>query len=253
MDGPDPQQRDRLSEIARLFGALIPDAVTTSIALLIIVGCAALWLGNPPLTVAEAYYRGLWMLLSFTMQMTLILVLSSALGSAPFFRRVIVRLSRTPKSETAVVASCIACGATTSYLYWGLGYALNPLVAVHFAREAERKGLRVDFPFLVSLTMASGSVWQYGFSASAPLLMNTPGHFLEDVTGIMPLSNHAFRSRHARLRRRLPRPHLYRGPDTVAQEAPLRLGVPRGLRPRRRRAAGLRAGALRRAARPYLL
>jgi short-chain fatty acids transporter len=142
--------------------------------------------------VADAYYQGLWMLLAFTMQVTLILVLGSALGSAPFFRRAIVGLSRIPKTETAVVASCVVCGATTSYLYWGLGYALNPLVAVHFARAAERKGLRIDFPFLVSLTMASGSVWQYGFSASAPLLMNTPGHFLESITGVMPLSTTIF-------------------------------------------------------------
>ena len=192
MAGSAYPSRDRLSEIARLFGALIPDAVTTSIALLTLVVTAASWLGNSAVQVGEAYYRGLWMLLAFTMQMTLILVLSSALGSAPFFRRAIVRLSRAPKSETAVVASCIACGAMTSYTYWGLGYALNPLVAVHFAREAERKGLRIDFPFLVSLTMASGSVWQYGFSSSAPLLMNTPGHFLEELTGVMPLGTTIF-------------------------------------------------------------
>jgi short-chain fatty acids transporter len=132
------------------------------------------------------------MLLAFAMQMTLVLVLGSVLGSAPFFRRAIVSLSQLPKTETAVLAACIVCGAVSSYLYWGLGYALNPLVAVHFARAAERKGLGIDFPFLLSLTMASGSVWQYGFSASAPLLMNTPGHFLESVTGLMPLSSTIF-------------------------------------------------------------
>ena len=189
MPGP---ASDRLSNIARVFGALIPDAVTTSIALLIVVAAAALWLENTPTQIADAYYRGLWMLLAFTMQMTLILVLSSALGSAPSLRRAIVGLSTIPKTETAVVALSILCGATASYLYWGLGYALNPLIAVHFARAAERRGLRIDFPFLVSLTMAAGSVWQYGFSASGPLLMNTPGHFLESITGVMPLSTTIF-------------------------------------------------------------
>jgi len=184
--------RDRLSEIAKLVGALIPDAVTTSIVLLIVVFASAIWLGNPLETVAEAYYRGLWMLLAFTMQMTLILVLSSALGAAPFFRRAIALLSKQPKTESAVLAMCVVGGATMSYLYWGLGYALNPLIAVYFAREAEKKGLCVDFPFLLATTVASGSVWQYGFSASGPLLMNTPGHFLEAITGIMPLSTTIF-------------------------------------------------------------
>ena len=185
-------KRDLLSDIARVFGSLIPDAVTTSIALLIVVFASALWLGNTLETTGGAYYRGLWMLLAFTMQMTLILVLSSALGAAPFFRRAIVLLSNLPRTETAVVAMCIVCGATMSYMYWELGMALNPLIAVFFARAAEKKGLRVDFPFLLSTTIASGSVWQYGFSASAPLLMNTPGHFLEEVTGIMPLSTTIF-------------------------------------------------------------
>ncbi len=37
-------------------------------------------------------------------------------------------------------------------------------------------------------TMAgAGSIWQFGFSGSAPLLMATPGHFLEKTTGVMPL------------------------------------------------------------------
>ncbi|HTE39399.1 MAG TPA: TIGR00366 family protein, partial [Steroidobacteraceae bacterium] len=31
-------------------------------------------------------------------------------------------------------------------------------------------------------------IWQFGFSGSAPLLMATPGHFLEGTTGVMPLS-----------------------------------------------------------------
>jgi len=188
---PSPND-DRLSRVARLFGALVPDAVTTSIALLVVVFFTALWLGNSLQEVADAYYRGLWMLLAFTMQMTLILTLSSALGAAPFFRWVILSLSRLPKTETAVLAMCIAGGATMSYLYWGLGLALNPLIAVFFAREAERKGMRMDFPFLLSTTAAAGSVWQYGFSSSGPLLMNTPGNFLEDVTGLMPLSTTIF-------------------------------------------------------------
>ena len=187
-----PVQTDRLSEVARLFGALIPDAVTTSIALLVVVFAAALMLGNTLETVGDAYYRGLWMLLAFTMQMTLILTLSSALGAAPFFRKALLFLSRQPRTESAVLALCIGCAATMSYLYWGLGLALNPLMAVFFAREAERKGLRIDFPFLLSTAAAAGSVWQYGFSASAPLLMNTPGHFLEELTGIMPLSTTIF-------------------------------------------------------------
>src|SRR5690606_27355557 len=49
-------------------------------------------------------------------------------------------------------------------------------------------GLRVDFLFLLATLAGAGAVWQFGLSGSAPLLMATPGHFLEDITGVMPLS-----------------------------------------------------------------
>jgi short-chain fatty acids transporter len=52
--------------------------------------------------------------------------------------------------------------------------------------------LRLDFPFLLSVTWAANAVWQFGLSSSAPLLMNTPGHFLEKTTGLLPLSTTIF-------------------------------------------------------------
>ena len=44
--------------------------------------------------------------------------------------------------------------AGVSYLHWGLGYSLTPVIAVYFAREAEKKGISVDFPFLLASAYA---------------------------------------------------------------------------------------------------
>lgn len=175
---------------------IVPDAITTSILLLIILFLTSLLLGlrnGSTFTAAlssttDAYYRGLWMMLAFTMQMTLILVLSLVLGATPAFRKVIVRLSRIPKNSFQVVALAVVCAACVAYTNWGLSYALAPLIAIHFCKEAESKGIRVDFLFLLATLSGAGSIWQFGFSASAPLLMATPGHFLEQTTGVMPLS-----------------------------------------------------------------
>lgn len=187
-----PPRTDRLTRFADRVGALIPDAMSTSIGLLVLVGAAALAMLNTPGQTMEAYHRGLWMLLPFTMQMTLILVLSSSLGASPHFRRIVHMLSRLPGTAAGVLGGAILLTAALSYCYWGLGITLGPLIAVHFAREAEKKGLPVDFPFLLATTGAAMSVWQFGFSASAPLLMNTPGHFLEETTGLMPLGTTIF-------------------------------------------------------------
>ena len=59
---------------------------------------------------------------------------------------------------------------------------------MYFAKEAERKGIALDFLFFLTIIWASNAVWQFGLSASAPLLVATPGHFLEKTIGIIPLS-----------------------------------------------------------------
>ena len=179
---------DRLTRFSQAIGRVIPDAMSTAVGMLLLLAVGALASGNSGAAVMDAFYRGLWMLLPFTMQMALILVLSSTLGAAPMFRQAVARLSRLPRTQDQVFALSCLVVACLAYLYWGLAIALGPLVSIYFAREAEKKGIAVDFPFLLATTAAAGSIWQFGLSASAPLLMNTPGHFLEKQIGLMPLS-----------------------------------------------------------------
>ncbi len=178
----------RLERFALLIGHVVPDAITASVILLLLLAGAALALGNPGGQVMDAYYRGLWMLLPFTMQMTLIIVLSSALSSAPAVRAGILWLAGLPKTRGQVIALGVLVVAAAAYCYWGLAYVIVPVVAVFFSRAAERKSLDIDFPFLLAVLWAASSVWQYGLSASAPLLIATPGHFLEGLIGVIPLA-----------------------------------------------------------------
>jgi short-chain fatty acids transporter len=93
-----------------------------------------------------------------------------------------------PQAQFQAIALSVLVTAAAAYLYWGLGLALAPLVAVHFAREAERKGINLDFLFLLALLWGANATWQYGLSSSAALLVATPGHCLEKTTGLLPLS-----------------------------------------------------------------
>jgi short-chain fatty acids transporter len=177
-----------LERFSRLMARIVPDAITASVALTILVAIAALSMGNPALKVVDAYYQGLWMLLPFTMQMTLIIVLSSALAATPVIRRVIAALARLPRTRNQMIALAFLSNGTAAYFYWGLGYALGPIIAIFFATEAERRKLPIDFPFLLAVTSGAQAMWQFGLSSSGPLLMATQGHFLQNVTGVIPLS-----------------------------------------------------------------
>ncbi len=184
---PEALERDAIARFADFMGRVVPDALSTSVALFAVLFIAALALGNSLATTMDAYYQGLWMLLPFTMQVTLILVLSGVLAATPLFKAIVAALSEIPSSKTQVVAFSILLTCFMAYFYWGLSIALGPLVAIHFCRQAERKGIQVDFPFLLAAMGAAGSVWQFGFSASAPLLMATEGHFLQKEIGVMSL------------------------------------------------------------------
>lgn len=184
----DDAMRERLDRFARLMGHYVPDAATTSVLLAVLLFVLSLSLGDPLQKCLEAYYKGLWMLLPFAMQMTLIIVLSAVLGATPAMRWLIAALSRLPRTEAQVVVISVGLTSILSYLYWGLGMTLGPLIAIHFAKHAESRKLKVDFLFLLALLWASNACWQYGLSSSAPLLMATPGHFLEGLTGVIPLS-----------------------------------------------------------------
>jgi len=177
-----------VDKLALIMERVVPDAITTSIILMVVLVALALGIGTPLSDTVDAYYRGLWNLLAFTMQMTLILVLSLILGATPFFKRIIVSLSRLPRTVPQVVTGAVLTSAAVAYFNWGLAIALGPIIAIHFCRQAESKGLRIDFLFMLATLAGAGAIWQFGLSGSAPLLMATPGHFLEETTGIMPLS-----------------------------------------------------------------
>lgn len=180
--------RDGLNRFARAVGAYMPDATALAVGMLALLFALALGLGNTFVETTDAFYRGLWMLLAFSMQMALVLLLSTVLSAAPGFRKVVFRLAAVPRSAFQVVAVASFLAAALSYLYWGLGIALGPLIAIHFARAAEARGIRVDFPWLLATILASTAIWQFGLSSTPALLVATPGHFLEAKTGLMPLA-----------------------------------------------------------------
>jgi short-chain fatty acids transporter len=175
--------------LGRIMERWVPDALTTAIMLMVVLVGLSLLVGGTVTQTLNAYYEGLWMFLGFTMQMTLILVLSLILSATPVFKNSVVRISRIPRTRIQVVTMATLCVASISYLNWGLSLALSPVIAIHFCREAERKGIPVDFLFLLAVLAGAGSIWQFGLSASAPLIMATPGQKLVPNMEVMPLDS----------------------------------------------------------------
>jgi short-chain fatty acids transporter len=174
--------------LARVMERWVPDALTTAVALMVTLVAMSLMVGATVTETVDAYYEGLWMFLRFTMQMTLILVLSLVLAATPVFRELVMRIAKLPRTRVQVVTMASLTLGVIAYTNWGLSLALGPMVGIHFCREAERKGIAVDFLFMLAILAGVGSIWQFGLSASAPLIMATPGQEIVQNAEPMPLS-----------------------------------------------------------------
>jgi short-chain fatty acids transporter len=181
-------EKGRAERFALSVEKYVPDAITSAVFMVVILFIFASLIGVPVSKTIDAYYRGLWLLLAFTMQMTLIITLSAVFGSSPIFRKGIKALAKLPNSQFQVIMMSTFLTAILAYFYWGLAITLGPVIAIYFCYEAERKGIKVDFMLCLAVVFAAHSVWMYGLSSSPALLVATPGHFLEKLTGRMPLS-----------------------------------------------------------------
>ncbi|WP_017590685.1 short-chain fatty acid transporter [Nocardiopsis ganjiahuensis] len=171
----------------------VPDAFVFAVVLSALVFGMALFLTErTPLELVGDWYGGFWGLLEFGMQMTLVLVTGYALASSPPARRAILWVAGRARGPLSAVGITALGAALLGTLHWGLGLIAGALLAVEVARSCKERGIKVHFPLLAASGYIGLMVWHSGLSGSAPLLVNTPGHFLEEQIGLIPLSETVF-------------------------------------------------------------
>lgn len=152
--------------------------------------------GAGPAAMVGYWYDGFWTLLTFAMQMVLILATGYVLAYHPFVRRAIERVASVPNSGKQAVVLVGVIAMVVSWVQWGLGLIVGAVLAREMGRQAERRGLAVHYPLLcVAGYMGLGLTWHWGLAGSAPLLMNTPGNvFIEQgiVDGLVSTSQTIF-------------------------------------------------------------
>ncbi len=148
----------------------LPDAFVFCIILTIVVFIAAMPVtGMGPIAVAAAWGDGVWNLLLFSMQMALVLVLGSALASAPPVKKLIVRLASVPKKPAGSVAFVTVISAICCFINWGFGLIVGALLAKEVAKKV--KGL--DYRLVIAAAYSGFIVWHAGISGSIPLGMTS--------------------------------------------------------------------------------
>jgi short-chain fatty acids transporter len=161
----------------------IPDAFIFALAATVLVGAAALAAtpATPP-QVVDAWGRGFWDLIPFTLQMSLIIMTGHVLAASPPMQRVIRAIASWPRTPKSAVALVTFVSLATSWINWGFSLIFAAMLALEVARRVDE----VDYRALAAASfLGAGSIWAQGLSGSAALMMATPGAVQPQIRDIV--------------------------------------------------------------------
>jgi short-chain fatty acids transporter len=175
----------------------IPDAfIFALLATLFVLLAAAAATTSTPLQVVDAWGRGFWELIPFTLQMALIIITGHVLATSPPMARAIRAIASWPRSPRGAVALVTFVTLACSWVNWGFSLVFGAVLAIEVARRVTG----VDYRALAAASVLGlGSIWAQGLSGSAALQMATPGALppqIRDIVaggGIVPGGIIAFR------------------------------------------------------------
>jgi short-chain fatty acids transporter len=148
----------------------IPDAFVFALLATVVVIGAALLTGASPALVIQAWGGGFWELLTFTLQMALIIITGYVVATTRPVYRVIAALAGLAETPRGAVAMVAFFAMTSSWLNWGFSLIFSAMLA----KEVARKVKGVDYRAVAaSAFLGLGSVWAQGLSGSAALQMAT--------------------------------------------------------------------------------
>ncbi len=172
----------------KLVERYLPDPYIFVLLLSIVVFAAAMLVQQQsPLQVLQYWGDGFWGLLSFSMQMLLVLVTGFMLASTPLVTGLLNRLAGLAKTAGQAIILVTVISLIASWLNWGFGLVVGALFAKALARR-----IKVDYRLLVASAYSGFIVWHGGLAGSIPLTIATPGHFSEAQIGVIATSDTIF-------------------------------------------------------------
>ena len=163
----------------RVMNRWLPDAFLFAIILTIVVFVGAMAAtGMGPLKIVDAWGNssGFWGLLSFSMQMALVVVLGSACASAKPVKKLLHTIAGVCKNNMQAIVVTTMVSTICSWLNWGFGLIVGALLA----KEVAKRVPTVDYPLLIASAYSGFVIWHAGLSGSIPLQVAS-GHKFGDT------------------------------------------------------------------------
>ena len=167
----------------RVMQRYLPDALILAVFLTAIVFVLGIYVADKsPIDMANYWGKGFSSLFTFGMQMALVLLTGYALALTPIARKILNFLTNIPNNPKQALALVSVISFIACYINWGFGFVVGAILA----KEMGKKMKGLHFPMVVAA--AYGAEVVRGPSSSIPLVVATPGHFLEEKIGLIPVT-----------------------------------------------------------------
>jgi len=168
----------------------IPDSMVFVLVLTMVAFFMAWGLTkHGPLQLVDDWVKGFWVLISFAMQMALLMITGFAVAESKPVKAAIRKLVDWPQTRRGTVLMYMAVSLAIWWIHWGVGMMLSIVMGREIA--VRKRGLGLHFPQIAAIAYL-GIGFCNGPSQAAQLLIATPGHFLEKLTGVIPLTQTTF-------------------------------------------------------------
>ena len=177
------QKKTLLQKVSQFFVTLLqrylPAPFIFAIVLTFVVFLFAMpSTGQSPLQVVNAWAGGFWDLLSFSMQMAMVVLTGHAMASAPAFKRKLAIMAGIAKTPGQAIILVTMISALACWVNWGFGLVVGAI----FAREIAARVHGVDYRLLIASAYSGFLFWHGGLSGSIPLAI-AGGVDMSKVTG----------------------------------------------------------------------
>ncbi|WP_136254142.1 short-chain fatty acid transporter [Onishia niordana] len=172
----------------KLVERYLPDPYIFVLLLTLVAAVAAIAVERQtPLEVLRFWGDGFWNLLTFSMQMLLVLITGFMLANTPPVKRALSGLAGKARNAGGAIVLVTVVSLVASWINWGFGLVVGALFAKELARQ-----VRVDYRLLVASAYSGFLIWHAGLAGSIPLTIATDGHFTVEQIGVVSTSETIF-------------------------------------------------------------
>ncbi|GGA65507.1 short-chain fatty acid transporter [Ornithinibacillus halotolerans] len=173
----------------RMVRRYLPDAFLFAIILTFVVFILGIvFTKNSPVEMVGYWGGGFWGLLTFAMQMSLIVVTGYILANSPIVKKLLERISRLANTPGQAVILVTVVAIIACLINYGFGLVVGALLAIHVAKRVPS----ADYRLLMASAYSGFLVWHGGLSGSVPLTIATEGHFLQEKMGLISVTQTIF-------------------------------------------------------------